>query len=152
MYLRKSALILHFFQSLQISFLIKSIGVDQVLTKIFEINPKLTFNVFHILNHGCISKIEKIFDDTESPEKKLFWGLKQKDSGYVSGRQKSIQGKKCGFLFLYFPLANSTLVILHIWIVKIIRVKGQNKEPWFKTSSIVSGVSRQKRNSDVVQS
>ena len=33
-----------------------------VLTKIFRMDPKLTFNVFHILNHDHISKIEKIFD------------------------------------------------------------------------------------------
>ena len=48
----KKCIFLHFFQNPQISFLIKSIGVDQVLTKIFQIDPKLTFNVFHILNHG----------------------------------------------------------------------------------------------------
>ena len=45
-----------------------------MLTKIFQIDPKLTFDNFHILNHGRISKIEKIFDDTEAPEKKLFLG------------------------------------------------------------------------------
>ena len=65
---------LHFFQNPQISFLIKSIGVDQLLTKIFQIDPKLTFNNFHILNHGRISKIEKIFDDIEAPQKRFFWG------------------------------------------------------------------------------
>ena len=64
---------LHFFQNPQISFLIKSIGVDQVLTKIFQIDPKLTFNVFHIFNHDRISKIEKIFDGTIPPEKKAFF-------------------------------------------------------------------------------
>ena len=49
-------------------------SVDQALTKSFQIDPKLTFNVFHILNHGRISKIEKIFDDIEAPQKRLFWG------------------------------------------------------------------------------
>ena len=47
------------FGYLQISFALKSSGVDQVLTKIFQIDQKLTFNVFHILNQCRISKIEK---------------------------------------------------------------------------------------------
>ena len=47
------------FRYLQISFAVKSSGVDQVLTKILQIDQKLTFNVFHILNQGRISKIEK---------------------------------------------------------------------------------------------
>ena len=64
---------LHFFQNPQISFLIKSIGVDQVLTKIFQIDPKLTFNVFHILNHGRISKMGKIFDGTEAPQERPYF-------------------------------------------------------------------------------
>ena len=56
------------------------------MTKIFQIDPKLTFNVLHILNHGRISKIEKFFDGTDPPAKKaFFWGvsggLKAKDSG-----------------------------------------------------------------------
>ena len=68
--------VLHFFQNPQISFLIKLIGVDQVLTKIFQIDPKLTFNVFHILNHGRISKIEKkIFDGTDPPKKAFLGGV-----------------------------------------------------------------------------
>ena len=33
-------------------------SVDQVLTKLFQIDPKLTFDVFNILNDGRISKIE----------------------------------------------------------------------------------------------
>ena len=65
---------LHFFPNPQISFLIKSISVGQVLTKIFQIDRKLTFNIFHILNHGRISKIEKISDGTDPPQKRLFWG------------------------------------------------------------------------------
>ena len=79
LYLRKSAFFT-LFPNPQILFLIKLIGVDQVLTKIFQIDPKLTFNVFHILNHGRISKIEKkTFDGTNLPGKKaFFWG-------YVSG-------------------------------------------------------------------
>jgi len=36
-----------------------------VLTKIFQIDPKLTCDVFHILKHDHISKIEKIFDGTD---------------------------------------------------------------------------------------
>ena len=46
-------------QNHRISFASKSTGVDQVLTKIFKIDPKLTFNDFHILNHDYISKVEK---------------------------------------------------------------------------------------------
>ena len=56
---RKKCTFSKFFQNPQISFIIKSTSADQVLTKIFQIDPKLTFNVFHILNHGRISKIEK---------------------------------------------------------------------------------------------
>ena len=65
---------LRIFQNPQISFASKSTGVDQVLTKIFQIDPNLTFNVFHILNQDHISKIEKIFDGTEPPPKKAFFG------------------------------------------------------------------------------
>ena len=43
----------------QILFAVKFFGVDQVLTKILQIDQKLTFNVFHILNQGRISEIEK---------------------------------------------------------------------------------------------
>ena len=43
-------------QTLECYFPFKSIGIDQVLTKIFQIDPKLTFNVFYILNHGYIPK------------------------------------------------------------------------------------------------
>ena len=63
----------YIFQNPQISFVIKSTGVDQVLTKILQIDPKLTFDVFHILNHVRISKIEKIFDGTDPPQKKAFF-------------------------------------------------------------------------------
>ena len=45
-------------------------SVDQVLTKLFQIDPKFTFDVFHILNDGRISKIEKIFDGPDPPPKK----------------------------------------------------------------------------------
>ena len=60
----------------QISFLIKSIGVDQVLTKIFQVDPKLTFNIFHILNHGRIFKIEKKnwWSRLQTPKKWPFFG------------------------------------------------------------------------------
>ena len=81
------------FRYLQISFAVKSSGVDQVLTKILQIDQKVTFNIFHILNQGRISKIEKISDGTAPPPKKVFFGegsgaLKAKDLGYVSGRMK----------------------------------------------------------------
>ena len=46
-----------------------------VLTKIFQIQPKLTFDVFHILNHDHISKIEKTAWCYRPPPKKaFFWG------------------------------------------------------------------------------
>ena len=61
------------FRYLQISFAVKYFGVDQVLTKILQIDQKLTFNVFHILNQGRISKIEKISDGTTPPKKGLFF-------------------------------------------------------------------------------
>eukprot|EP00493_Phyllostaurus_siculus_P025514 UN25858 len=54
---------LHFVQNSQISFLINSIGVDQVLTEMFHIDPKLLL-MFFIFNHGRIPKIEKKFDGT----------------------------------------------------------------------------------------
>ena len=44
---------------LQISFAVNYFGVDQVLTKILQIDQKFTYNIFHILNQGRISKIEK---------------------------------------------------------------------------------------------
>ena len=63
------------FRYLQISFAAKYFGVDQVLTKILQIDQKLTFNVFHILNQYRISKIEKIFDGTDpAPQKRAFLG------------------------------------------------------------------------------
>ena len=52
----------------------KQISVDQVLTKLFQIDSKLTFDVFHILNHGRISKIEKIFDGPDPSPKMPFFG------------------------------------------------------------------------------
>ena len=55
-----------------------------------QIDQKLTFNVFHLLNQGRISKIEKISDGTDPPQKRSFFGgsraLDEKDFGYVSGR------------------------------------------------------------------
>ena len=47
------------FGYLQNSFAAKYFGVDQVLTKTLKIDKKLTFDDFHILNQGRISKIEK---------------------------------------------------------------------------------------------
>ena len=78
------------FGYLKISLALKSVAVDQVLTKISEMDPKLDFDVFHILNYGRISKIEKISDGKEPPQKRSFLGgsraLKPKDLGYVSDR------------------------------------------------------------------
>ena len=66
----------YIFQNPQISFVIKSTGVDQVLTKILQIDPKLTFDVFHILNHGRIlsPKLKKYLMVQTPPKKGLFWG------------------------------------------------------------------------------
>ena len=75
-FILKNVDFLHIFGNLRIWFANKWISVDQVLTKIFQIDPKLISNVFHILNHGRISKIKKIFDGPDPPPKKkgLFWG------------------------------------------------------------------------------
>ena len=96
------------FWYLQISFAEKYFGVDQVLTKILQIDQKLTFNVFHILNQYRISKIEKnIWWDRPPPKKKfIFFGggsraLDEKDFGYVSGR-------KCFF-------GEKTMEDFHLW-------------------------------------
>ena len=69
--------IMHFlaiFRYLQISFTIKSSSVDQVLTKILQIDQKLTFDTFHILNQGRISKIEKRYLMVQTPPKMAFFG------------------------------------------------------------------------------
>eukprot|EP00493_Phyllostaurus_siculus_P005084 UN05115 len=57
-YLGKSALFTNF-PNHRISFVFKSTGVDQVLTQIFQIDPKLIL-LFSYLNHDHISKIEEI--------------------------------------------------------------------------------------------
>ena len=44
-------------------------GVDEVLTNLQQIDQKLTFDVFDILNQDRISKIENIFDGTDPPQK-----------------------------------------------------------------------------------
>ena len=62
------------FRYLQISFAVKYFVVDQVLTKILQIDQKLTFNVFHILNQGRISKIEKNIWWNRPPPKKVIFG------------------------------------------------------------------------------
>ena len=64
------------FRYLQFLFVVKYFGVDQVLTKILQIDQKLTFNVFHILNQGGISQIEKnyLMVQTTPPKKAFFWG------------------------------------------------------------------------------
>ena len=64
-----------------------------MLTKILQIDQKLTFNVFHILNQYRISKIEKnILWYRPLPKKRSFFGggsgaSNDKDLRYVSGRQ-----------------------------------------------------------------
>ena len=45
-----------------------------MLTKILRIDSKLSFDNFHILNHGRISKIEKDIDTLDPPLKPLFLG------------------------------------------------------------------------------
>ena len=55
----KKCIFLIIFRYLQFSFVVKYFVVDQVLTKMLQIDQKLTFNFFHILNQGRISKIEK---------------------------------------------------------------------------------------------
>ena len=69
-------------------------SVDQVLTKLFQIDQKLTFDVFNILNDGRISKIEKNIRWSRPPPKMTFFGegsgsLDVVNFGYVSGRQIS---------------------------------------------------------------
>ena len=67
-----------------------------MLTKILQIDQKLTFNVFHILNQYRISKIEKIFDGTDPRQKKVViffvgggvWSLKVQGFGVCLGPQK----------------------------------------------------------------
>ena len=77
-----------------------------MLTKILQIDPKLTFNVFHIiLNPVRISKIEKKLMVHTPPEKKgLFLGegavgLRAKYLGYVSDENQFFQilldGARC---------------------------------------------------------
>ena len=61
------------FRYLQVSFAVKYFGVDQVLGTMLQIDQKLTFHVFHILNQGLISKIEKISDGTDPPPKWSFF-------------------------------------------------------------------------------
>jgi len=43
------------------------------LTKILQIDQKLSFNVFHILNQYCISKIKQISDGRDPPKNGHFW-------------------------------------------------------------------------------
>ena len=76
---------MNIFGYLKISFASKSV-VDQGLTQISQIDPKLDFDVFHILNYGRISKIKNVW--WPRPPKKPFGGRsrasKLKDLGYVS--------------------------------------------------------------------
>jgi len=60
---------------LQIWFPVYFFGVDQVLTKLLQIDQKLTFDIFDILNQYRISKIEKNIEWYRPPPKKgHFWG------------------------------------------------------------------------------
>ena len=127
---------LRFFQNTRIWFATKSASVDQVLTKIFQIDPKLTFNVFHILNHDHISKIEKYIWWYRPPPKKAFFfgggsgGLKYKDLGYVSGRKEKLIKSSNEVLFHSlllsknpFPKENVTLNNRFFFAKKIEMVK-----------------------------
>jgi len=73
---QKMCIVLVIFIYLQILFAIKHFGVGQVLTKILQIDQKLTFYVFHVLNQRRNSKI-KIYlmrQPSPPPQKKvIFW-------------------------------------------------------------------------------
>ena len=79
-------------------FVNKEIVVDQVLTKLFQIDPKLTL-MFLIFWMMVVSlKLKKIFDDLDPPQKMTFFGegsgsLDVVNFGYVSGRVKLIVSK-----------------------------------------------------------
>ena len=60
------------YQNHWISFAIKLLDVDLVLAKISQIDPRLTFNLFHIFNHGRIGVCK-----VENPHWWYFWGLWQ---------------------------------------------------------------------------
>ena len=71
--------------------------IQKIFVVLHHILNYFFLNVFDNLNHGRISKIEKIFDDTAPPRKKGFFGgrggstgLKANDLGYVSGRHAPI--------------------------------------------------------------
>ena len=55
----KKCILKQIYQNHWISFAIKLLDVDLVLAKISQIDPRLTFNLLYIFNHGRISKIEK---------------------------------------------------------------------------------------------
>ena len=66
---------MHFFRNLQFSKLKILFSLFGMKIILLQIDQKLTFNVFHILNHGHISKIEKnIWWSRPPPKKGLFWG------------------------------------------------------------------------------
>ena len=56
-------------QYLQISCAVDSSGIGYVLTEILQIDQKITFDIFHTLNQGHISKIKKIPDCIDLPKK-----------------------------------------------------------------------------------
>ena len=89
-----------------------------MLIKIFQIDPKLTFNVFHISNHDHISKIQKNIWWYRTPNKGLLGGsrgLKAKDLGYVSGREMTC---KC-YINIWI---GSFRVISHSTLLPIVKI------------------------------
>ena len=65
---------MRFFRNLQFSKLKILISSFEMIIILLQIDQKLTFNVFHILNHGYISKIEKnIWWSRPPPQKKAFF-------------------------------------------------------------------------------
>ena len=64
------------YQNHWISFAIKLLDVDLVLAKISQIDPRLTFNLFHIFNHGRISQIGQKYLVLHTPLHKIaFWEI-----------------------------------------------------------------------------
>ena len=62
-------------RELQITFAVKSFGVDQVLTKILQIHQKFTFDIFVFWSRVVSRKSKKISDDTDPPKKRVLFGI-----------------------------------------------------------------------------
>ena len=95
-----------------------------VLTKILQIDQKLIFKIFHVLNQYRIFKIEKNIWWHRPPPKKNgpFGGsgaLKYKDFGYVSGRQNSVPDKYSIFRYtIHFSRVLSNIYICNSLLLK----------------------------------